>query len=300
MSVTSMSNDLKNAGIADSRSAGLPITRDLSLTYAVSLAVALLVAVAAIAGLLFRTTLYPTDELILAYLPVDAFHLVVGLPILLGSMWLARRGKWVGLLCWPGALLYMLYSYITNLVGVPFGVLFLPYLLLVTLSAYTTIGVVASIDGEAVRRRLTGVVPARTAGGILVGLTGLFVVINIANIVTTLANQPASTPDLMPVWIADFLTVIPTCLIGGVLLWRRKALGYVAGAGLLLQYGLLFFGLLPVMVFPALYNASAIDGVGIALMLVCGSICLVLLALFVRSAMSDRSPRSIPDGDVRL
>jgi hypothetical protein len=300
MCVTSMSNNLKNAGIADSRSAGLPITRDLSLTYAVSLVVALLVAVAAIAGLLFRTTLYPTDELILAYLPVDGFHLVVGLPILLGSMWLARRGKWVGLLCWPGALLYILYSYITNLVGVPFGVLFLPYLLLVTLSAYTTIRLVASIDGEAVRRRLTGVVPARTAGGILVGLTGLFVVINIANIVTTLANQPASTPDLMPVWIADFLTVVPTCLVGGVLLWRRKALGYVAGAGLLLQYGLLFFALLPVMVFPALYNASAIDGVGIALMLVCGSICLLLLALFVRSAMSDRSPRSIPDGDVRL
>jgi hypothetical protein len=183
---------------------------------------------------------------------------------------------------------------------VPFGVLFLPYLLLVTLSAYTTIGLVASINGEAVRRRLTGVVPARTAGGVLVGLTGLFVVINVGNLVTATATQPASTPDLMPVWIADFVTVVPTCLVGGVLLWRRKVLGYVAGAGLLLQYGLLFIGLLPVMVFPALYNASAIDGIGIALMFVFGSICLVLLALFVRSAMSDRSPRSIPDGDVRL
>jgi hypothetical protein len=95
-----------------------------------------------------------TDELILAFLPVDAFHLVVGLPILLGSMWLAWRGQLIGLLCWPGVLLWVLYSYITNLVGVPFGVLFLPYLLLVTLSAYTTIILVATIDGDAVRRRL--------------------------------------------------------------------------------------------------------------------------------------------------
>jgi hypothetical protein len=261
--------------------------------------VALLVAVAAIASLLFRNTIYPTDELILAYLPVDAFHLVVGLPILLGSMWLARRGKLAGLLCWPGALLYVLYSYITNLAGVPFGVLFLPYLLLVTLSAYTTIGLVASIDGEAVRLRLTGSVPARTAGGVLVGLTGLFVVINAGNIVTATPGQPAGTLDLVPVWIADFVTVIPTCLIGGFLLWRREALGYVAGAALLLQYSLLFIGLVPVMVFPALYDASAIDGAGIALMLVCGSICLVLLALFVRGAMSDRSPRFVPEGDVR-
>ncbi|MEJ2737412.1 MAG: hypothetical protein P8189_28295 [Anaerolineae bacterium] len=297
--MTSMSNNLKNAGIADSRSAGLPITRDLSLTYAVSLVVALLVAVAAIAGLLFRTTLYPTDELILAYLPVDGFHLVVGLPILLGSMWLARRGKWVGLLCWPGALLYILYSYITNLVGVPFGVLFLPYLLLVTLSAYTTIRLVASIDGEAVRRRLTGVVPARTAGGILVGLTGLFVVINIANIVTTLANQPASTPDLMPVWIADFVTVVPTCLVGGVLLWRRKPLGYVAGAGLLLQYSLLLIGLAVVLAYPALYDARTIDVSGVVTMVVCGLICMILLALFVQGMMPGPSPRPISERDGR-
>jgi hypothetical protein len=297
MYVKTMSNNLKNVGGASSQSASLPITRDLSPTYAVSLVVALLVAVAAIAGLLFRTTIYPTDELILAYLPVDAFHLVVGLPILLGSMWLAARGKLVGLLCWPGALLYVLYSYITNLVGVPFGVLFLPYLLLITPSAYTTIGLVASIDSEAVRKRLTGVVPARAAGGILVGLTGLFVLMNVANIFTATTNQPASTPDLVPVWIADFVTVIPTCLVGGVLLWRRKALGYVAGVGLLLQYSLLFIGLAVVLAYPAFHDARAIDISGVVTMVACGLICLVLLALFVRGIMSGRSPRPISEGD---
>jgi hypothetical protein len=296
MSVKSMSGNLKNAGIAGAQSTGLPITRDLSLAYAVSLVIALLVAVAAIAGILFRTAIYPTDELILAYLPVDAFHLVVGLPILLGSIWLARRGKLVGLLCWPGALLYVLYSYITNLVGVPFGVLFLPYLLLVTLSAYTTIGLVASIDGEAVRRRLIGIVPVRTAGGVLVGLTGLFVVINVGNIVTATTCQPAGTLDLVPVWIADFVTVIPTCLIGGFLLWRLEALGYVAGAGLLLQYSLLFIGLAVALVYPAFYNAWPIDMSGVVTMLACGLICLILLALFVRSIMSGRSPRPISEG----
>jgi hypothetical protein len=299
MSVKTMPNNLKEAGIASSQSASLPITRDLSLAYAVSLIVALLVAVAAIGGLLFRTAIYPTNELILAYLPVDAFHLVVGLPILLGSMWLARRGKLVGLLCWPGALLYVLYSYITNLVGVPFGVVFLPYLLLVTLSAYTTIGLVSSIDGEAVRWRLTGVVPARTAGGVLVGLTGLFVVINVGNIVTATSSQHGGTLDLVPVWIADFVTVIPMCLIGGFLLWRREALGYVAGAGLLLQYSLLFIGLAIVLAYPAFYEARPIDMSGVVTMLACGLICLILLALFVQGIVSSRSPRPIPEGEGR-
>ncbi|MDY6878572.1 MAG: hypothetical protein SWK90_20530 [Chloroflexota bacterium] len=299
MSVKTISSNLKNARTVGSRSAGLPVTRDLTLAYAVSFVIALLVAVAAFAGLLFRTTIYPTDELILAYLPVDAFHLAVGLPILLGSMWLARRGRLVGLLCWPGALLYVLYSYITNLVGVPFGVLFLPYLLLVGLSAYTTIGLVVSINGETVRQRLSDVVPAKTAGGVLVSLTGLFVVINVVNIVTATANQPAGALDLVPVWIADFVTVVPTCLVGGFLLWRREALGYVAGAGLLLQYSLLLIGLAVVLAFPAVYNASPVDVGGVVTMLAAGLICSVLLVLFVRGATSHRNLQVTPEGEGR-
>ena len=53
---------------------------------------------------------------------------------------------------------------IAYLLGVPFGALFLGYLFLVTAPAYTLIGLVASIDGAAVRRQLTGAVPARTRG----------------------------------------------------------------------------------------------------------------------------------------
>jgi len=53
-------------------------------------------------------------------------------------------------------------------------------------------------------------------------------------------------------------------LSGGLLLWRREPLGYVGGAGLLLQYSLLFTGAIPCMVFPAVYNASPIDVTGLS------------------------------------
>ena len=154
MSVKPVSSDLfKHTKTGDSQVIYLPITRSLTPIYVFSLVIALLMTGSAVAGLLFRTSIYPTEELLLTFAPVDVFHLVIGLPILLGSMWLARRGKLVGLLCWPGSLLYVTYSYITNLIGMPFGVLFLPYLLLITFSAYTLVGLVASIDGEAVRQR---------------------------------------------------------------------------------------------------------------------------------------------------
>ena len=109
----------------------------------------------------------------------DAANLILGLPVLLGAMWLARRGSLFGLLLWPGALFYALYAYALYLVGAPFDALFFGYVALVTLSAWTLIYIVASIDGEEVRRRLAAA-PARSVGGALVviavlayaGLTG--------------------------------------------------------------------------------------------------------------------------------
>ena len=133
------------------------------------------------------------------------------------------------------------------------------------------------------RRYANGHVPARVAGGVLVGLTGLFIVMNVSAIVTALTSQPPSEPE-HPVYvlIADFTAVIPTCLVGGLLLWRHEALGYVGGAGLLLMYSLLFAGLIPVLVFPAFYNASPIPGVDIVMMLVCCAMCFIPFVLFVR------------------
>lgn len=265
----------------------LPVTRDLTLAYALSLIVALIMTVASVVGLLYQTVIYPTDELLLSFVPSDAFNLVVGLPILLGLMLLARRGKLIGLLCWPGALFYVLYMYVPYVIGVPFNVLFLPYLVLVTLSACTLIDLVASIDGEVVRQRLTGFVPARISGGILVGLAILIIVRQVAVIVTALAGQTPVDAVELSSWIADFVVAVPVLLVGGILLWRRDPLGYVAGAGLLLGYGVLALSVIPFFVLQARYTGSPIDVSGVVAVLVMAALCFVPFAFFVRGAASD-------------
>jgi hypothetical protein len=161
--------------------------------------------------------------------------------------------------------------------------LFLPYLILVTLSAYTLIGLVSSIDGEAVRQRLIGVVPAKTAGGILVGATILFIVLNVSSVVTALVSHPPSEPE-HPVYtlITDFATLIPACLVGGFLLWRRDPLGYVAGAGLLLVFSILLIGPIPIMMFQAFHDDSPIPVADILFLLVIASTYLIPFGLFVR------------------
>ncbi|MGD9315999.1 MAG: hypothetical protein PVG56_04115 [Anaerolineae bacterium] len=280
---------IKSSGIAGSQADRLPVTRRLSLAFASSLVIALLVAIVSVAGLLFGTSLYPMEEMLSLKQPTDLFTLVVALPLLLGSMWLARRGRLLGLLCWPGVLLYVLYVYVSYAIGVPFNVLFLAYVVLVALSAYTLIGLVASIDAAAVRQRLAGAVPERVAGGILVGLAILFTLMNLANVVSALTSPvPDHLLDL-PVWFVDFAVVAPAWFIGGLLLWQRRALGYVAGAGLLLLGCMLFVGVIFALVFPAFYAGSPVDLAGIVLILVTGLICFIPFAFFVRGiTKSDR------------
>lgn len=88
----------------------LPVTRRLTLIYVFSLITALLMAVASVAGLLYPEQIYSTEELRQSFMATDVVNLCIGLPILLGSMWFAWRGKLLGLLFWPGALFAVFYN----------------------------------------------------------------------------------------------------------------------------------------------------------------------------------------------
>src|SRR5687768_8546714 len=138
--------------------------------------IAVLMAGLSIAALIDGARVYagaPLDLLPL-FIGQDALNLVVGLPILVGAMWLARRGSLIGLLLWPGALFYVLYDYAYYVLGAPFSASFLPYIALVTLSAYTMIGIVAAIDAGAVRALMGPRIPRRLIGGFLAGIAVLF------------------------------------------------------------------------------------------------------------------------------
>ena len=225
----------------------MPLKYNLRLAYLFSLLIVLLTALASIAGILFPDFIYPTAEAQHAFLANDVVNLFIGLPILLLSMWLARREKLVGLLFWPGALFYGLYNYLVYLFGVPLTVMYPVYLVIVTLSIYTIIGLVAGIDGGSVKERLAGHVPERLAGGVLIGFGSLFGLRVIWVMASALAGQTLIAGSELGLLVADFI-FSTALLIGGILLWRRQALGYVGGTGLLFQASMLFIGLIAVLI----------------------------------------------------
>ena len=132
----------------------LPILDDHKLPYTSSILLVVLMTATSAAGLSFPDSIYQTDELIQSYMATDIVNLVIGLPSLLGSFWLTWRGKLVGLLLWPGGLLYVLYNYIAYIFGIKFTIYTLAFVALVILSAYSIIDLIRNIDGNAVQARL--------------------------------------------------------------------------------------------------------------------------------------------------
>ncbi|MGD9030733.1 MAG: hypothetical protein PVG25_13080 [Anaerolineae bacterium] len=274
----------------ESLSTALPVTRKLTLVYALSVLAALILAVASVAGLMYPGHFYPTEALRQSFLPNDVLNLVIGLPILVGSMWLARQGRLLGLLFWPGSLFYVLYNSVVYALGLPLNLGFLLWLVLLTLSAYTTVGLVASVDAKAVQRELIGWVPERLAGGILTGLGAVFSLRVIGLIVQGLLGQTPIAGAERALHVAD-LVISPALIVGGLLLWRREPLGYVAGTGLLFQASMLFIGLITILLLLPLLTAVPFRPVDTIVVFAMGLVCFVPFALFLRGVATRGSPK---------
>jgi hypothetical protein len=261
----------------------MAIKRELPLAYVSSLVIALGIVVASVAGLAWGTDrLYAASQLVLISPGADAANLVLVLPILLGAMWLARRGSLFGLLLWPGALFYALYAYVPYLVGAPFSGLFFVHAGLVTLSAFTVIGTLASIDGGEVRQRLGGA-PARGVGAALV-VIAVAAYAGLMGTAIAALGEPASEAAVRPLAVADWAVGTPVLVAGGVLLWRRAPLGYVAAPGLLLVSGLGGVVFAVAAVIDNLAGGPQTEAAVIAVHLVISTVSFALLAFFVRGA----------------
>ncbi len=274
--------------MASTMSAALPVRRDLTFAFISSLSVAVTLAAASIAGLVLGSHgLYDADSpLVQVSRGGDAANLILGLPILLGSMWLAKRGSLLGLLLWPGALFYVLYADALYLVAAPISWLFFAYVVTVTLSAWTLIAIVAGIDAEEVRRRLD-LVPARRVG-IALMLIAVLAYVGLTAAVGTSIGDPSSQTGMRPQWVVDYALGTPVLLLGGALLWRRTAVGYVAASGLLLVSGLNGLAFAASAVLDWQLSGRVLEPAVVVVHVVIAAVSLGLLAYFERERSDER------------
>ncbi|MCJ7512861.1 MAG: hypothetical protein MUO23_07815 [Anaerolineales bacterium] len=275
-------------GSEPARPSRLPLTGDLHLPELLSLVIAIGTAIASAAGWLFSSSLYPTPESLQSFVANDLVNLFLGLPILLVAMALTRRGRLIGLLFWPGALLYVLYNYIAYLVGVPPGPASVAYGGLIVLSLCALAVLLSRINGAAVQNRIEGAVFERLSGGALV-VFGVLVGLRALGVITSaLVNALPIPATELGVLVADLILSVAWIAVG-IQLWRRRPLGYSLGAGLLFLASMLFVGLIAYLLLqPLLANVplALADVLVVSLM---GLIGFGPLALFARGvARSDR------------
>jgi hypothetical protein len=144
-------------------------------------------------------------------------------------------------------------------------------------------------------------VPARVAGAILVGLALLTLAQDASGaLMTAMTKMAALTggasldPVARHVWIADLAFNAPAVLVGGVLLWRRSPLGYVAGAGLLLQYGLTPLALIMGMALQAVLTTTPLDVGTSTALLVFAVVCFATLTFFLHGATRPERSTDLP------
>ncbi|MFN8527380.1 MAG: hypothetical protein U0670_02070 [Anaerolineae bacterium] len=257
--------------------------RPASLALIAPALVAVLTAAVSIVGL--TASIYPTEMLRQAFVPNDVVNLVIGVPLLMVTLWAVWRGsgrsQLIGQVFLPGALFFLFYSYVAYVIAVPGSPLFAAYLGLVVLSAYAIAALLATLDADSIRRAFSGTVPERGAAGVLAALGVLFLL----RALSVLLKGSAAPPAEFAVSAAD-LAITPAWIIGGVLLWRRQAFGYVVGIGLLFQAALLFVGLIVVLMLQPLLFALPFPTADVIVIASMGLVCFVPFGLVLRGMLS--------------
>lgn len=184
----------------------------------------------------------------------DWINLAVVFPMLLISALVVLRQKSVrGLLIWFGALIYLIYSYTLYSFFVHFGPLFLLYVAILSLSFYSFVGGLVSLDWQAMSKVLSGVA-TKPAGILLATIAVLFSLLWLADILGALARggTPADLGKIglwvNPVHVLDLSFLLPGAFIVAVLLRRKRTLGLVLAAPLLTFFVLMGLAIISMMI----------------------------------------------------
>jgi len=257
--------------------------RSLKLLNTLSIVAAILLLVSSILGIWLRIMIYPTPELLKTFVSNDVANLLIGLPILIISMAAAQRGSLVGLLCWPGALLYIFYNTLVYSLAMPFSPFFLIYPLQAIISAAGIILFIKHTAGEKIKGRLEGHLKEKFSGIVLIGMGALFFVRALGVLITSIINQTSLPGTELALQITD-LIITPLWIVGGISLWRHQSFGYRFGLATLFQANSLFLGLILFMLLQPWLASTPIIMTDLVVILGMAVVALIPLVLVLTGA----------------
>jgi hypothetical protein len=186
-----------------------------------------------VTGLLFADQYRDVDWIRAAWFGNDWVTLLVALPMLAGGVLRETRGSARGMLLWLGTVGYALYNYAFYLLGAALNIFFPLYVISVLLATIVLMLALPQVDVVGTAARFRSTMPVRAIGGALIvvggGLGSVWIGMWAAYV---FAGQklPVDPEIFRLVAALDLLLMMPALVTGGMLLWQRKAWGYVVAA----------------------------------------------------------------------
>jgi hypothetical protein len=213
----------------------MTFTHDRTLRILVLL-LAVSLAVVSVAGAFFPST-YERDSASMAAQGAgqDLVDLVVAVPMLLVTFFLAVRGSRKAAFLLAGTLAYIMYSFVIYCFGLYFNRFFLLYCLVLGLSLYAFILVFSDLKKLKVEEWFEEA-PVRLISGYMVFVSLVFYILWLKSLVPAILHNeiPREVSEykllVNPVHVIDLAFALPGLLIGSVLLWRKAASGYIIAA----------------------------------------------------------------------
>lgn len=264
------------------------------IIYINSIVIALLAVIATLSGLFWKG-LYQHDTVSITaqMMGQDLVTLIISVPILLGSLYLISRASLRGKLIWMGTIFYFLYSYASMSFATSYNPLFLIYVALFSISLYTFIYGLLSLDVKAIKKSISPGKATKIAGIFLIFSGVMLAMMWIKMIIDSLSLgviPPAlETYTTLVIQSLDIGVVFPATLIGGILILKDEEWGYTLVSILLIKASLLGTAILSMIYFMAQNKVEIAIGQVIFFTIV------TLLGIIISTVFYRRIKGTIPD-----
>jgi hypothetical protein len=232
----------------------------------------------------------------------DFIDLLIVLPVLVISAFLAYHGSPRARLIWLGALSYLVYGFMIYAFGVFFNALFLVYVAALGCCLWALIGGMAATDWREIRNRFATNTPVKIVSVLLLIQVVLFYLTWLKEDVPALLSGtiPATVVEsglaTNPVHVLDMAVLLPAIAMSAILLWRKQTLGYGLAAVVLTNVILQCVGIAGIMIFSLRAGLPA----GTELIIVFAVLAAVDLALLVWHLSHMKQPVVLNVGQVVL
>jgi hypothetical protein len=169
----------------------------------------------------------------------DIFTLFIACPVMLILVPFIFKGSNRVKILSIGILAYFFYQYLMYSVGWAFGPLLLPFIVIYSLSLFVALWILSTLDTGSIEEQIKTSFPRAGIITLCLVMAAMLILMwtrrIIAGLTGDLENAMLSGQTTLTVQALDLGLIVPFALITAILVWKRKALGYLLSVVLVVK-----------------------------------------------------------------